>query len=543
MKILRRAIIAPLLVAALGLSACSGGSDEPADTSKNRTGAMDGYAVGTQFKATEPLSFSILYSDHPGYPHKKDWLLWKALTQQTNVTLQPTIVPMSDYEQKRSLLVSAGDAPMIIPKTYPGQEAAYVSSGAILPVSDYLDLMPNFQAKVKQWKLEAEIDQLRQADGKFYLLPGLHEELWPDYTLNVRGDILDKLGIPIPKTWDELATALAKVKQAYPNTIPFSDRYQGKSLLNILAIAYGTEGGWSNSDPAIWDERAGQFKTAATSPEYRDMVAYLQKLVKDGLLDPETFTQQDDLAKQKFHTGKSFVISGNSQEITNYRTTMDSTLGKGKYSVVRIPVPGGPAGQVMGGSRLENGLMINAKAKEQPNFVALMQFIDWLWYSDAGQMFAKWGVEGTTYQQKNGKPTLMPTIDYNGLNPGAGKKDLRKDFGFSGGVFAYGGSTELLHSMMVPEELKWQEEMAATHKPVPVPPPYPLSDADREQATLLSTPLTDFITQNTLKFILGQRPMSEWDAFVQELNGKGADKYLKIVNDAHDAYKKEHGGK
>ena len=70
--------------------------------------------------------------------------------------------------------------------------------------------------------------------------------------------------------------------------------------------------------------------------------------------------------------------------------------------------------------------MINAKAKDQPDFVALMQFVDWLWYSDAGQMFTKWGVEGTTYQLKDGKPALLPAIDFNGLNPGTGKKDLRR---------------------------------------------------------------------------------------------------------------------
>ncbi|WP_426998456.1 hypothetical protein [Pseudarthrobacter sp. N5] len=35
------------------------------------------------------------------------------------------------------------------------------------------------------------------------MLPGLHEELWPDYTPAVRTDILQKYNIAIPKTWDE----------------------------------------------------------------------------------------------------------------------------------------------------------------------------------------------------------------------------------------------------------------------------------------------------------------------------------------------------
>ena len=39
------------------------------------------------------------------------------------------------------------------------------------------------------------------------------------------------------------------------------------------------------------------------------MLQYLNKLVNEGLLDPESFTQDDDTARQKLATGKSFVIS------------------------------------------------------------------------------------------------------------------------------------------------------------------------------------------------------------------------------------------
>ena len=37
--------------------------------------------------------------------------------------------------------------------------------------------MPNFQDKVAKWNLKADLDTLRQADGKYYLLPGLHENV------------------------------------------------------------------------------------------------------------------------------------------------------------------------------------------------------------------------------------------------------------------------------------------------------------------------------------------------------------------------------
>lgn len=59
-----------------------------------------------------------------------------------------------------------------------------------------------------------ELDTLRQNDGKFYVLPGLHEEVWPDYTLIVRTDIFEENNIAIPTTWDELYTAMKKLKKS-----------------------------------------------------------------------------------------------------------------------------------------------------------------------------------------------------------------------------------------------------------------------------------------------------------------------------------------
>ncbi|WKL02411.1 extracellular solute-binding protein [Paenibacillus amylolyticus] len=310
---------------------------------------------------------------------------------------------MSDYPQKRSLLISSGDAPLVIPKTYPGEESAFVSSGAILPISDYIDLMPNFKDKVEKWGLEDELEGLRQEDGKYYVLPGLHEEVWPDYTLLVRTDVFEENNIAIPTTWDELYDAAKKLKEIYPDSIPFSDRFQFNSTLNIAATGFGTKAGWGFGNGLTYKEDQDEFVYTATTPEYKEMLTYFNKLVSEGLLDKESFTQDDDQAVQKFVSGKSFMINGNSQTVVLHRNDMNKTLGEGKYSVAKITVPGGPKGQLMSGSRLENGVMISGKIQKNENFKAIMQFVDWLYYSDEGQEFAKWGVEGRNIYQRGRK--------------------------------------------------------------------------------------------------------------------------------------------
>jgi putative aldouronate transport system substrate-binding protein len=232
------------------------------------------------------------------------------------------------------------------------------------------------------------------------------------------------------------------------------------------------------------------------------------------------------------------VISSNAQTIVNdYRKDLSKISGA---TIAKIPVPTGPLGDVKRGTRLENGVMLSAKARDSKNFVAMMQLIDWLWYSDKGNEFAKWGVEGVTYTKDgSGKRTLMPDIDVVGLNP-KGTKHLQKDFGFFNGVFSYGGTTELLNSFFTEEEQKFQDVMNA-RRTEPVPPPFPFTDVEREQATLWQTPLKDYVAQQSLRFALGQRPLSEWDAYVNELKSKNMQQYIDLVNEAYERYQKEHG--
>ncbi len=543
----RRQILAAAgFIGLAGLTGCGSGGDggDSEDLSKKQNGAMKEYRAGQRFKATAPLSFSVLHNNNPVYPTKKSWLFWKELTRRTGVTLEPVDVPLVDYEKKRSVLIGAGDAPFLIPKTYHPSEVAFVSSGAILPVSEYVHLMPNFRAKVKKWKLEPELDSIRQSDGKYYLLPGLHERAKANYSLSFRTDVLDRHGLALPTTWDEVHDVLKALKEEYPDTYPWTDRWSTNTpfpcgaLFSYLGQAYGVKAGWTY-DNISFDAQARKFVFTGAQDNFRQMIDYLRKIVAEKLLDPESFTQQDDQAVQKLLAEKSYVISANSQVLVqNYRYDLQKQV-KGAQ-IEMVPVPLGPAGPViLGGTRLENGVMISSKALKSDSFVAMMQFVDWLWYSDEGQEFCRWGVEGVTYTHSAGRYQPKPGISLMGSAPNA-PKDLQKDYGFFNGVFAYGGSRDLASSHFGPDEKKFQEAMAQRRE-LPVDPAHPLRSVEQEQATLWDTPLRDHVTQNTLKFVLGKRLMSEWDAYVGELRAKNMDRLVDLHNKAYERYKKENG--
>ncbi|MEB8341344.1 ABC transporter substrate-binding protein [Streptomyces endophyticus] len=542
----RQLLAAAGFVGLATLTSCGSGDDgtDSKDLAKKQDGAMKEYKAGQQFRATEALSFSMLHNNNPVYPTKDGWLFWKELTKRTRVTLKPVDVPLADYEKKRGVLIGSGDAPFLIPKTYHPSEVAFVSSGAILPVSDYVDLMPNFRAKVKKWGLEPEIDSIRQSDGKYYLLPGLHERVRSGYSLSLRTDVLDKHGLSLPTTWDEVYDVLKALKDEYPSKYPMTDRWSTNTpfpcgaLFQYLGQAYGVRAGWSY-DNISYDGKAKKFVSTASQDGYRGMVEYLRKLVAEKLLDPEAFTQQDDQAVQKLLAEKSYVISANPQELVqNYRYNLKKQVKGAKIEMV--PVPLGPAGPVVNsGSRLENGVMVSSKALDADTFVAMMQFVDWLWYSDDGQELCKWGVEGVTFTKSGGTYKLKDGITLMGSDPDA-PKDLQKDFGFFNGVFTYGGSWELVSSNFSADEKKFQDGMAQRQE-LPIGPAHPLRSAEQEQATLWDTPLKDHTIQNTLKFVLSKRPMAQWDDFLTELKAKNLQQLVDLHNKAADRFEKENG--
>jgi putative aldouronate transport system substrate-binding protein len=528
------------------VTGCGGGDDggDGKDLSKKQDGAMKNYRAGQRFKAARPLSFSVLHNNNPVYPMKDGWLFWKELTKRTGVTLKPVDVPLADYEKKRSVLIGAGDAPFLIPKTYHPSEVAFVSSGAILPVSDYVKLMPNFRDKVRKWKLEPELDSIRQSDGRYYLLPGLHEKPKSGYSLSFRTDVLDRHGLSLPTTWDEVYGVLKALKEEYPGTYPWTDRWSTNTpfpcgaLFSYLGQAYGVKAGWSY-DNIAFDAEARRFVFNGATDGYRHMIEYLRKVVAEKLLDPESFAQQDEQAVQKLLAEKSFVISANPQELVqNYRYNLEKQV-KGA-TIEMVPVPLGPAGPVvLGGTRLENGVMVSSKALESDHFVAMMQFLDWLWYSDEGQKFCKWGVEGVTYTRSGGRFEPKPGISLMGSDPDA-PEDLQKDYGFFNGVFTYGGSWDLVSSSFSPDEKKFQDAMARREE-LPVDPAHPLQSFEQEQATLWDTPLKDHVVQNTLRFVLGKRPLSQWDDYLAELKSKNMQQLVDLHNKAYERYRKENG--
>ncbi|MCM3626906.1 sugar ABC transporter substrate-binding protein [Paenibacillus glycanilyticus] len=531
-------MVLSVMAACSGNNGNSGGNNKPAESNAATNATQsetEDYTFGEDitFHSNEPVKYSMMYSDHEAYPYKEDWRLWSAIKEKTNVEFDLATTARTEYENQKSLLVNSGDAPYIIPKTY--EEGAFVAGGQIVPISDYVQYMPNFQKAVKNWGMEEDLKVKMQADGKYYVLPGLWEAPGGGYSYIIRKDIFEKAGVDLSKeatwTYEDFYAAMKKVKEFTGKKYVFSDEFKGESTLNIAAVEYGVTAGWGKANGMRFNHDTNQFEFANNTQDFKDFVSYFNKLITEGIMDPESFTQEDDAAKSKFFKGDTFVLNGNYQLLADYQTKMEDPNAE----LYMITQPGGPKGQLMvETSRLENGIMISQNALKdlgEEKFIKMLRFVDWLWYSEEGQTLSLWGVEGETYtKDASGNITLNPDITYNGMNPTAAKK-LNADYGFGGGVFAYGGTSKLRMSKMTEGEKDFVSRVLNNREPRKLAPPIMGTADESEQLNLISKPLMDFVSTMTLKFITGQEKLENYDNYVKQVQANGSDRYAQMANE------------
>ncbi|AIQ56237.1 sugar ABC transporter substrate-binding protein [Paenibacillus borealis] len=541
----------PLAMASLALmlsmTACSSGNKEASGTNNSTapnaastnapaTAGAEDYTFGEDqtFHSNEPVTYSMMYSDHENYPYNKDWRLWSAIQEKTNVNFDLAITARTEYENQKSLLVNSGDAPYIIPKTY--DESAFVATGQIVPVSDWVQYMPNYMKAVKDWGMEEDLKAKLKEDGKYYVLPGMWEIAGGGYSYIIRKDVFEAAGVDVEGqqgnwTYEDFYEAMKKVKDFTGSNYVISDQFKGDSALNIAAVQYGVTGGWGLSNGLVFDQDKQQFVFADASDDFKDYLGYFNKLVNEGIMDPESFTQEDDAAQAKFFKGDTYVISGIYQVMADFKSKMqvpDSEL----YMITQ---PGGPKGKLqVETSRLENGIMISQNALDdlgEEEFIKMLRFVDWFWYSNEGQMLSLWGVEGETYTlDADGNVVLNPEIYYNGINEGAAKQ-LNVDFGFAGGMFAYGGSEKLKMSKMTDGEKDFVSRVQSTRDARKLAPPIMATPEENEQMKLISTPLMDYVKTMTLKFVTGQEKLDNWSQYTAQVEANGSTRYTEMAND------------
>src|SRR5699024_10210614 len=238
----------------------------------------------------------------------------------------------------------------------------------------------------------------------------------------------------------------------------------------------------------MYDEDLDEFVYAPMQQGYRDMVEYFAGLVDDGLLNPEAFTQDGDMTRTQLVNMESFVSSGQALTMADVNDGLADANGDGEYEFVRMPILDGPAGPKVAGSRLASGVMFNNNIAEREDLLAVLQYVDWLYYSDEGNEYAQWGIEGETFvktDETEGGYLPADNISYENFNPNA-DENLQEHYGFGNVAFAFASNYDITLSKMTDQEIHYQKSMIESRELLDVDPPYPMSQPDQEESSLLS---------------------------------------------------------
>ncbi|WP_168118833.1 extracellular solute-binding protein [Paenibacillus sp. HB172176] len=500
------------VVIAVIAGGCSSGNNNNANPPANTEGQE-----GTEVQPTSTLqgkTFSMLVETNPSWPYDANWPVWTWLKEATGVTLDVS-VPAGKLAETVQLNVASGSMPDISMILSISDANKFGQQGAFANILDYMELMPHF----KKWK-EQYPEAFRSnlaPDGKMYMFPNQGFGETNRMSWLYREDVFKENGLQTPKTYDELYDVLKQLKAKYPDSYPLSFR-MGKTLnsnmTKILAPNFGS------SDTYYYNADTQEVGYGPTEDGYKSMVEYLNKFTAEGLIPPNWLTVDTKQWQDMMSTNKAFITFDYLARIDFFNAPMREE--NPDYTLAFMAPPAGPNGAQVNPftSFLQSGMAVSSKAKDVES---IMQYIDFF-YSEEGQTLASWGKEGETYTTVDGQKRLNDDF--------ADITDFRKKTGLS----THGTYTWIdydAHLSLASDELKAAYEEAVPYDKAYQPIPS-FTDEEQDVLSTVGEAVDKHREENIAKFIMGTRPLSEWEQYKSEADKLGLEQVKEIYKNAYE---------
>lgn len=320
--------MAVLLTASLAACSSSGSGNNAANASDS---AGKSNAASSESKPTLKRLGIWQNEDYNTYP------VAKMLEEKTGYKVQYDMLPQDNPAEKLNLIMSSGE-PYDVVNMFSDMAlySDYAQKGALTDLTPLIDEYgPNIKKAISQQSMDA-----LKVDGKLYAIPtAVTYEV--NSSILIRTDWLEKLGLSMPTTTDELTAVLKAFKDKDPGgngdqNIPLTIRGDLPMLDNIVG-AFGMPNQWNDVD--------GQMVPRVLDPSYKDYINYMSGLYKDGLLDKEFVVNKDATAKEKFTSGKAGAVIIHWADIPTVSDALKKTNPDATFEFVSaLKGPNGEAG-------------------------------------------------------------------------------------------------------------------------------------------------------------------------------------------------------
>ena len=291
-----------------------------------------------------------------------------------------------------------------------------VGEGAIVPLDEYLDLIPNVVAAVG----EDRMANWRQPDGHIYTIPTI-VNVPGSQSVMVRQDWLDALNMEIPETWDQWVELWRAIKandlngNGDPNDeIPLAleQGANGERSMASLLNAFGIRAS-SDCQFCVLDD--GTYTMVYEHPRYKEFLQAVQDLYKEGLIDPEFATR----TQAELFTAMDSNLVGTTMtwaERAKLSTYANREGGDEDALWTCVTPIDGPYGDQMTQERnaVTSLWCITTAAEKAGKVEDILKLFNWN-FSDEGNKLYNYGIEGVSYDMVNGEAVLKPVMVANGF--------------------------------------------------------------------------------------------------------------------------------
>jgi putative aldouronate transport system substrate-binding protein len=505
--------------------------------------------------AKEPVTLKLAFRPVPEILDHTTNEFTHWLEEETGVHLefQMYSTDINEARQKLNVYVSSGSE---LPDAFmgfalPAQiQYNYGRDGVLIALNDYFDKYAvNFKDRAGRSELgEDMLKYIISPDGNIYGFPIYTEQNGNARALRawINKPWLDKLGLSVPGTTEEFYVVLRAFKEQDPN---------GNGLADEIPLIGTTKGWYTNPTPWImnafiydaannaddWVVENGKLSLGYERSEYRDGLAYLNRLCKEGLLSPLTYSQ--DMAQMRaIATGGDVPVIGVHVAGNPLGTFNAGNARMGDY--VPLPPLKGPKGVQWAthttlSPSVNTAFNITSTCK-YPEIA--FRFVDFLWGEEAFYR-SRFGIPGRDWvYAEPDEQSLFAALGYKPsikvINETWGK-ELNVHWG---STVAHCQLAEYIDGMVWNGDPLNLDYLVATSAPYyleygPKEEVYRLiyEASELEEVTDIQQNLTTYVNESTARFVIGDLDVNkDWDSYTKELKTIGTERYIELGQKAFD---------
>ncbi|UPK47665.1 extracellular solute-binding protein [Paenibacillus pabuli] len=495
------------------------------------------------FPLNSKAKYHISWTMHQNLPVPQDAEMLNVVEEQFGVDLDIWNLENNKYESLLDMKLAQGNIPDLFRIRQPQDLLKYQQQGVLaeIPVETLNTYAPNLMRIIHEQA--PAYQKAGVIDGKYYGIPVINPTNIYRTPVVYRQDWLDKLGLTVPQTLAEFEKVIYAFTYNDPDGNGIQDTY---GLSNEgMNVVFGAFGQIVFADQLYFGTKDGKKVIGALEPEMKEALAYLNKWYKDGVIDSEFVTGENKGGykhlSHAFINGKIGMTSmGNyyhwiqDGDYEDWRVEPDGKVVKSpaqaafnvKELTAKLPearvVFGkpftGPHGQrgSKGNDLLMSFTAIGADAVKEPGKLEMiLRILDEVSASPDPDKAASmtYGVENKHWVWTPAEPrniVIMPPYDT---------------------MFGYQNTIGANIGMTVPLKQTGEQEQWAATLHLDQDGIYNALEVATPALAKYSDLLIRLKNKAYIAFISGERPLSEFDEFVQEFMSAGGAEVLSEANE------------